>query len=96
MSIPGNQKMDDVNEKELDDEEILPNNEELSLDDSAEEDKKESKIPIDIKTDSTKSNVKHFHAGTISEGDLDATRLYLSEIGFSPLLTAEEEVFLRS
>ncbi len=25
-------------------------------------------------------------------GDLDATRLYLNEIGFSPLLTAEEEV----
>jgi len=28
-----------------------------------------------------------------TEGDLDATRLYLGEIGFSPLLTAEEEVF---
>ena len=28
-----------------------------------------------------------------SERDLDATRLYLSEIGFSPLLTAEEEVY---
>lgn len=28
----------------------------------------------------------------ISERDLDATRLYLGEIGFSPLLTAEEEV----
>ncbi|MGD8570222.1 MAG: RNA polymerase sigma factor RpoS [Gammaproteobacteria bacterium] len=30
--------------------------------------------------------------GEVSERDLDATRLYLSEIGFSPLLTAEEEV----
>ncbi len=29
----------------------------------------------------------------ISSGDLDATRLYLNEIGFSPLLTAEEEVY---
>ena len=29
----------------------------------------------------------------LSEGDLDATRLYLNEIGFSPLLTAEEEVY---
>lgn len=36
---------------------------------------------------------KSFAAGTIPQGDLDATRMYLSEIGFSPLLTAEEEVY---
>ncbi|MDH3948952.1 MAG: RNA polymerase sigma factor RpoS [Gammaproteobacteria bacterium] len=29
--------------------------------------------------------------GAIPDGQLDATRLYLSEIGFSPLLTADEE-----
>jgi RNA polymerase nonessential primary-like sigma factor len=29
----------------------------------------------------------------VSAGDLDATRLYLNEIGFSPLLSAEEEVY---
>ncbi|MGB0712728.1 MAG: RNA polymerase sigma factor RpoS [Gammaproteobacteria bacterium] len=33
-----------------------------------------------------------FQAGEFSEGELDATRLYLNEIGFSPLLSAEEEV----
>ncbi len=30
---------------------------------------------------------------SLSAGDLDATRMYLNEIGFSPLLTAEEEVY---
>ena len=33
----------------------------------------------------------HQH-GAFSETDLDATRLYLSEIGFTPLLTAQEEI----
>lgn len=32
-----------------------------------------------------------FQAGDFTEGELDATRLYLNEIGFSPLLTADEE-----
>lgn len=31
--------------------------------------------------------------GAMTRGDLDATRLYLSEVGFSPLLTHEEEKF---
>ena len=33
-----------------------------------------------------------YEAGAIPDTQLDATRLYLSEIGFSPLLSAEEEV----
>lgn len=35
---------------------------------------------------------EQFAPGDIPDGQLDATRLYLSEIGFSPLLSAEEEV----
>lgn len=36
---------------------------------------------------------KKFTPGAISAKELDATRLYLNEIGFNPLLTAEEEVY---
>jgi len=42
---------------------------------------------------SKKSNQnKEYEAGESSHKDMDATQLYLNEIGFSPLLSAEEEV----
>ena len=34
-----------------------------------------------------------YAAKEVSEGELDATRMYLNEIGFSSLLTAQEEVY---
>lgn len=40
----------------------------------------------------SRSKASAYSAGNIPAGELDATRLYLSEIGFSPLLTAAEEV----
>ena len=40
-----------------------------------------------------KTSQKDVETASISAGDLDATRLYLNEIGYSSLLSAEEEVY---
>ena len=54
-------------------------------------------VDIDADEDTSDKDIdedeKKFTAGTIPASQLDATRLYLNEIGFSPLLTAEEEVY---
>ncbi len=65
-----------------------------------EEEQKEARIPevdtdqaLDLDTlDDEFDEENAFEAGIIPDGQLDATRLYLNEIGFSPLLSAEEEV----
>jgi RNA polymerase nonessential primary-like sigma factor len=61
---------------------------ELLLHDVGEEDA----LRLD-KVDDDHDGEHAFEAGAIPDSQLDATRLYLSEIGFSPLLSAEEEVY---
>jgi RNA polymerase nonessential primary-like sigma factor len=46
-------------------------------------------VEVDAKLTTEDDDIEEFDASTKS---LDATQMYLSEIGFSPLLTAEEEV----
>ena len=73
-----NKKKDATNEEDVESEEVL------LLDDDTEEEVAGKEVP---------DEEKKFTPGAISASQLDATRLYLNEIGFSPLLTAEEEVY---
>ena len=67
------------------------------------EDAAEVESEIDLEVDETDDDSKAASPSTgrakkssakeLTQGDLDATRLYLGEIGFSPLLSAEEEVY---
>ena len=71
-------EVDVIPQPDVDAEEILQE------DDSAEEDVIEEE-------DVVEEEEVRYTPGAIPDGQLDATRLYLSEIGFSPLLTADEE-----
>lgn len=53
---------------------------------------KDNKVASINKTTDGKANVSLVTDRKFSQGDMDATRLYLNEIGFASLLTAEEEV----
>jgi RNA polymerase nonessential primary-like sigma factor len=63
----------------------------FELDESVIDDKTD--VEVTEKPAFASSNKTRKKSETAIDGDLDATRLYLSEIGFSPLLSAEEEVF---
>ena len=72
-------------------EDVMGDDAELIVDPTHDDDVEIEFEAEDIETKSEKA-VSYARAD-FSERDLDATRLYLSEIGFSPLLTAEEEVY---
>ncbi|KPK38930.1 MAG: RNA polymerase sigma factor RpoS [Gammaproteobacteria bacterium SG8_47] len=75
-----------------DPDEALPNENAPELNDEGEFDESEALIEADDDLEADSEELT-FEAGDLPEGQLDATRLYLSEIGFSPLLSAEEEVY---
>ncbi|MEE3028803.1 MAG: RNA polymerase sigma factor RpoS [Pseudomonadota bacterium] len=70
-----------------------------ALESKSQDDLEVIDMPADMKADETLVNDAELENGdTIFSQDdqpktLDATQLYLGEIGFSPLLTAEEEVY---
>lgn len=83
--MTGRKKTEDLSDGDAD---FGPDKE---LADSYDDEPASSSMEIEEKIEEVKnSKIKTF---SISEGDLDATRLYLNEIGFSSLLTAEEEKF---
>ncbi len=87
MSKPGSPTS---NEPKRDDPDDLPES-----DDIVEGDLKDELIipPVNTESDAGKSARSKQQIRNLTEGELDATRMYLNEIGFSPLLTAEEEVY---
>ena len=46
---------------------------------------------VTVAKEAAKDEKLKYRAGNIPDGQMDATRLYLGEIGFTPLLTADEE-----
>ncbi len=63
--------------------------EELELDDSLDTD-----IPTKVKASNVEAKNKYnTNSTSLNRKEMDATRLYLREIEFSPLLTAKEEVY---
>ena len=79
-------KREEVDPDAEDDIEDIAEDAEMPADDGKNAD------TVDASDDSAEPEAK-YAAGEIPDSQLDATRLYLNEIGFSKLLTAEEEVY---
>ncbi|MEX2516680.1 MAG: RNA polymerase sigma factor RpoS [Gammaproteobacteria bacterium] len=79
-SVDSNKTSNDADADDLNEPENLIDDED-NVDDEA------------VDTDSTETAPVEYTPGVIPDGELDATRLYLGEIGFSPLLTADEEKY---
>jgi len=81
--------IDDLDDKDLS---VLVDDESISeiLDEDVSVDEEKPEIELDC---SDESLFPVFKSGKHLAKAMDATQLYLSEIGFSPLLTAEEEIY---
>ena len=66
---------------------------ELSEDVVLEDDTPDTNSEDESEAETEEVNFPSYHKGRNVSKVMDATQIYLSEIGFSPLLTAEEEVF---
>ncbi len=64
-----------------------------ALDEEALEHMLDASEDADDDSEEVKEEEKVYAAGDVPKGEIDATRLYLSEIEYSPLLTPEEEVY---
>jgi RNA polymerase nonessential primary-like sigma factor len=81
-----NQSKSDIDPEDLEDIE----EQDFLLDDVQEDDVTADSAAI---PNPDKEIIEAAQPDNFTEGDLDATRLYLGEIGFSPLLSADEEVY---
>ncbi|GAA0695556.1 RNA polymerase sigma factor RpoS [Marinobacterium maritimum] len=81
-------------DNDLDDERRLATMDEDDQDDdtdSSDEEESSEELPEFINSGRGRGSMAH--KDLVNARSLDATQLYLNEIGFSPLLTAEEEVY---